>query len=66
MAKAMVMINCPETGKPVATGISMERASFAPSILNNQVLHNCPVCGRDHFWSKEDAFLEEEQSSGLK
>ena len=66
MAKAMVMVNCPETGKPVATGISMERASFEPSILNNKVLYNCPVCGRDHFWSKEDAFLEEEQSSGPK
>jgi len=65
MARAMVMINCPETGTPVATGISMERVSFAPSILENQVLHNCPICGRDHFWSKEDAFLEEEHTVNL-
>lgn len=54
-----VVIDCPVTGKPVRTGIGMDRASFEGSALtNNQV--DCPHCGQVHTWSKADARLEGE------
>ena len=55
-----VMIKCPETGKAVPTGMAMDKASFDTAVLSNNTLGNCPACGKDHVWSKEDAFLEED------
>jgi len=56
-----VMIQCPETGRPVGTGITMGRASFEDptNVLENKTLGNCPACGKDHVWSRPDAFLQE-------
>jgi len=54
-----VMIRCPETGEPVYAGLSMDIGSFESGFMPSNVLVNCPACGRDHVWSKEDAFLEE-------
>jgi endogenous inhibitor of DNA gyrase (YacG/DUF329 family) len=61
-AMGEVMIKCPDTGRSVATGIAMDRASFEDpaNILENNMLGNCPVCGKDHVWSKMDAFLQED------
>lgn len=57
---SQVVIRCPTSGREVATGISMDEASFESSTLENNVLGNCPACGGDHVWSKEDAFLKEQ------
>ena len=56
---AEVMIKCPETGKAVKTGISVERISYKTLMLTNKTLENCPACGKSHVWSKEESFLEE-------
>lgn len=53
-----VIIKCPETGKPVRTGMVMDEQSFNTASLKDNVLIRCPACGKDHCWSKEDAFLK--------
>jgi endogenous inhibitor of DNA gyrase (YacG/DUF329 family) len=55
---AMVMVKCPNTGKPVPTGIGMSKESFASSTLESNSF-SCPACGSMHTWSKRDAFLQE-------
>jgi len=55
-----IMIKCPETGKPVSTGIAMDKASFESTDMSDNTLGKCPACGKDHVWSKEDAFLKGE------
>lgn len=57
LGKRQVMIRCPETGKPLSTGLSMDAGSFESSTLENDSVE-CPHCGKTHTWSKEDAFLE--------
>lgn len=52
-----VMIKCPETNKPVSTGIAMDEKSFNSSTLSNNNVQ-CPHCGKMHTWQKEDAYLE--------
>lgn len=51
------MIECPETGKPVSTGMAMDKKSFQSSVLKNNTL-KCPKCGKKHTWDKKDAFLK--------
>lgn len=58
MAMGMVMIKCPTTGKPVPTGIGMDKGSFEGSSLTDNTVASCPHCGADHTWSKSDAYLE--------
>lgn len=53
----MVAINCPVTGRPLSTGISMPPESFATSQLINNTVGPCPHCGQAHTWSKLDAFV---------
>jgi len=57
---AKVMIRCPETGEPVYTGLSMDKRSFELDFVQSNVLVKCPACEKDHVWSKDDAFLEED------
>ena len=46
-------VKCPNCGKTIGTGISMDEQSFRDATLsNNQV--NCPACGQLVTWSKED------------
>jgi hypothetical protein len=54
----VLMIKCPATGRPVATGIEMEPDSFnqIPEV-RARVL--CSACGSHHFWSKVDAWVAE-------
>ena len=56
----MVMITCPNTGKPVPTGIGMNKASWATTTLADNTVGECPHCGQTHTWSKEDAYLEDD------
>jgi hypothetical protein len=55
-AMAMVLITCPKTRRPVATGLELDTMSFIWSTLREQRFH-CSACGRTHVWDKEDAYL---------
>ena len=56
-----IMITCPNTGKPIFTGMSMDRYSFEQ---DNKAFSDtgasCPECGEVHPWQKQDAYLEDE------
>jgi len=51
-----VMIRCPRTGRAVATGIETEPSIFRGLPRVSARLH-CPVCGEEHAWSVEEAWL---------
>jgi hypothetical protein len=53
---ASVMILCPETRREVYTGIETDEASFAklPDVPSRA---QCPMCGREHIWSRQNAWL---------
>jgi endogenous inhibitor of DNA gyrase (YacG/DUF329 family) len=55
---ARVMMKCPETGKPVFTGLSMEKETFKFADFSGATISPCPACGKAHSWEKEDAFVE--------
>jgi hypothetical protein len=52
----MVMIDCPNTGRAVSTGIEMFSIEPLPTVAAQTV---CPFCGRVHKWTKNDAWLAE-------
>jgi hypothetical protein len=52
----MVMIDCPNTGRAVSTGIEMLSIEPLPTVTAQTV---CSVCGRVHKWTKNDAWLAE-------
>ena len=51
-----VMIKCPNSGKPVMTGLSMSKGSFQKALIGTHEVR-CPHCGQVHMWSKKDAHL---------
>jgi hypothetical protein len=53
---ASVMIACPETRREIYTGIETDDASFArlPDVPSRT---QCPICGHEHVWSRESAWL---------
>jgi hypothetical protein len=54
-----VTIRCPETGLEISTGLEVDRISWAalPILFSTT---RCPLCGKDHSWSKLEArFVEE-------
>jgi endogenous inhibitor of DNA gyrase (YacG/DUF329 family) len=55
---ARLMIRCPQTGKPVFTGMDMPPAAFDRATLESNTVR-CPHCGEPHTWQKADAYLEE-------
>jgi hypothetical protein len=52
-----VMILCPSTHKPVATGLSMTKTSHESTEFGRHAL-TCPHCGQEHAWATSDTFLE--------
>ena len=54
-----LLINCPVTGKPLSTGIGIDKASFESSNFSNNSV-GCPHCGGMHTWSKGDAWVADE------
>jgi hypothetical protein len=54
-----VMIRCPDTGRPVHTGLDMRQELFESHELADRRVH-CPLCGHTHTWSKQEAWLEDE------
>jgi hypothetical protein len=61
-----VMIICPTTQLPLATGVQISEAVFATAVFTN-VRAICPHCEGEHRWNKEDAFLQEakRESAGV-
>jgi hypothetical protein len=57
---ARVMINCPQTRKPLPTGMRFSNQSFETATLSGNRIGPCPHCGAQHTWDKKDAFLEDE------
>ncbi len=51
-----VLIRCPSTHKPLATGIALDVEMFSLVILENRSVF-CHFCRQEHGWSKKDAFL---------
>lgn len=59
---ARLMITCPNTGTPTATGMSINAGFFETSaFVGMEVV--CPHCGETHIWSKKDAYLEGDGST---
>jgi endogenous inhibitor of DNA gyrase (YacG/DUF329 family) len=53
---SLIFIKCPQTGRPVSTGIEIDRASFeALPTVGAPV--KCPACGATHIWNKHEAWL---------
>ena len=57
-----VLISCPNSGKPVYTGVSLDRAEFDRAEIGTQRVV-CPACGETHAWQKADARLESDQEA---
>lgn len=55
-----VMIDCPNQGEPLFTGIAMDEQSFKTATLENNSIY-CAHCNVQHPWSKADAYLLELQ-----
>jgi endogenous inhibitor of DNA gyrase (YacG/DUF329 family) len=60
-AMAELMIRCPKTGKPVTTGIHIDRARFRamPVFFSSSY---CPSCGTSHEWFARDAWMCEPEA----
>ncbi len=54
-----VMIDCPTTGNPVPTGMSLSNKAMEALPMSGNILRNCPECGRRHAWGRKDAYQEE-------
>lgn len=52
------MIDCPSTGKPMATGFVMSAGVFATANLSGNEAGPCPHCGQMHIWGMKEAYLE--------
>ena len=52
-----ILIRCPTTNELVPVGIDTDKDSFEalPTVEARAI--RCPLCGKDHPWSKEDAIL---------
>jgi hypothetical protein len=57
-----IRIRCPETGSEISTGIECDGVTFGqlPFIIS-QV--ECPLCGKQHSWSKSEAWLTDDTGS---
>ena len=59
---ARIMILCPTTNDPIATGLEADVASWQDRSLSyNRVL--CPACKETHYWNKGQAWLENRRAS---
>ena len=54
----MVMIKCPQTGRAIPTGITIDRERFrcSPVFFSRT---RCPVCHADHAWFAREAWVHE-------
>jgi len=54
---SMVVIRCPETDEEVATGLVADLHHLDHLPGRESVLRGCSACGKDHPWSRTDAYL---------
>jgi hypothetical protein len=54
----MVMVKCPQTGRAIPTGITIDRESFRRRPVFYSRTH-CPSCRIDHAWFAQDAWVDE-------
>jgi hypothetical protein len=54
----IVMIKCPQTGRPIPTGIKADRESFRCSPVFFARTH-CSICQANHEWFAKEAWLYE-------
>ncbi len=54
-----VMIHCPDTGKPVYTGMNFDWFQFETTTLGTRNIE-CSACGKTHQWTRADAYLDED------
>lgn len=67
-----LMITCPNSDTPVATGITASRAALKETdsyateyyIDKYNMLMECSACGETHVWHADDAFFEREAEDG--
>ena len=55
---AILLIKCPHTERPIATGIELDAETFTslPDILSYM---KCPECDLEHAWWTREAWLED-------
>ncbi len=56
---ARVLITCPETGKPIYTGLNLEWDTFESTRIGERTIE-CRECGKVHVWQRADADLDED------
>lgn len=60
MSKYHLVVECPETGRAVRTGWVIDALGAFDTLPSVPQALRCPHCGREHLWSKLDAWLEGE------
>jgi hypothetical protein len=59
----IVMVKCPQTGRPIPTGIRTDRESFGRSpVFFGQT--RCPICHVHHAWFAREAWVHEPSAWG--
>lgn len=53
-----ILIKCPNTGKLIYTGFSMDPQTFEASPIEEMDPIRCPACHQTHSWTKKDALFE--------
>lgn len=53
-----ILIKCPNTGKMVYTGYSMDPQTFELSPIEEMDPVECPACHQTHRWTKRQALFE--------
>lgn len=53
-----IMIKCPETGKPLKTGVETTKLIFEAHTYRGHAV-SCPHCRKVHAWDKKKAYLQD-------
>lgn len=53
-----ILIKCPNTGKMIFTGYSMDPQTFEAAPIEEMDPIECPACHQMHRWTKKDARFE--------
>jgi hypothetical protein len=55
-----VMVKCPDTGRPIRTGMVADRDSFSATPVFFAKVH-CPICKTEHEWFAKEAWVCESE-----
>jgi hypothetical protein len=56
---AMMLVQCPDTGKSISTGVDIDSFSFINLGISPLSIRKCPACGGTHVMTTKDAWLDE-------